>query len=112
MYRCILGGDIGELCINMFLFAKAYDIPILRRDSINRLVLCFDPNGSYGLHLSDKSPIPTEAIQRAYKNTNVKSPLRRILVTGFCQYSDQDEVMKADMPSQFLVDIITRCQSP
>jgi hypothetical protein len=65
MCRCILGGDIGELCINMFLFAKAY-IPILRRDSINRLVLCFDPNGSHGLHLSDKSPIPTEAIQRAY----------------------------------------------
>jgi hypothetical protein len=35
------------------------------------------------------------------------SPLRRVLSAAFCQ---EEQVMKVDMPSQFLVDMVTYYQ--
>jgi len=34
--------SIGELCVDLFIFAETYNVPALRLDSLNRLVLCFN----------------------------------------------------------------------
>jgi len=38
--------EAGELCIELFIFAEAYDIPALREYSLKRLIHCFDPGWS------------------------------------------------------------------
>jgi hypothetical protein len=106
MSDCELDTEVAERCIDMFIFAEAYDIPILRIDSINRLVLCFDDERKGYMHWS-RQPISTESIHRAYNSTNLESPLRQIIVAAFCQ---ETQVMRVDMPSQFLVDGVTYYQ--
>jgi hypothetical protein len=91
-------------CVDMFIFAEAYDITILRLDSINRLVLCFDYSRKVLDIMEKASPTSTAAIRRAYKSTSMGSPLRRVLVAGFGQGYEE---MGVDMPGQFLVDMVT-----
>jgi hypothetical protein len=61
MNGCVLDRDIVELCIDMFIFAEAYGIPILRIGSINWLVLCFDEERT-GYSAWTTQPMSTEAI--------------------------------------------------
>lgn len=76
--------DTAEACIELFLFAEAYDIPKLRFDAINRLVHCFDTNvkatGSveWFRTMLLKSPV----VHHVYEVTNAESPLRKALQQG------------------------------
>jgi hypothetical protein len=105
-------GDAGEemsiaaLCIEVFIFAEMPDIPVLRLDALNRLVLCFHQARQWDKGW-DKGPrLSSLTIRRVYEATKSNCPLRRVLVAGLCQYIDDTEVLQADMPGQFLVDMV------
>jgi hypothetical protein len=62
--------------IKLYLFATAYNIPLLQRDAIDRLVWCcattrFDFEAAEEIHF-------------VYRNTVHGSPLRKVLVDAFC----------------------------
>lgn len=53
---------------------------------------------------------PSKTITRAYERTTEISPPRKVLVAGFCQFSDEDDIFTKDMPPQFLLDMVKYLQ--
>jgi len=54
--------------------------------------------------------ISSTTIRQAYERTSAKSPLRRVLVAGLCQFSDEDDIVDEDLPAEFLVDMVKYLQ--
>jgi hypothetical protein len=85
--------------IKLYLFATAYYIPLLQRDTIDRLVWCcattqFDFEAAEEIHF-------------VYRNTVHGSPLRKVLVDAFCCTkfdAKEDRESLLAYPKQFLVD--------
>ncbi|KAF2833942.1 hypothetical protein CC86DRAFT_451470 [Ophiobolus disseminans] len=104
--------EIGELSADLFVFAKTYNIPALRLDSLDRLVLCFNTYRSdyYPESWEDMMNMSPTTIQEAYERTSANSPLRRALVAGLCQFSDEVDFINEKLPSQFLVDMVRYLQ--
>jgi hypothetical protein len=87
--------------IKLYIFATAYNIPLLQRDAIDRLVWCcattqFDFEAAEEIHF-------------VYRNTVHGSPLRRVLVDAFCCTkfdAREDRESLLAYPKQFLVDVM------
>lgn len=43
---------------------------------------------------------------RAYERTSENAPLRQVLVAGLCQFDDESENLKQDLPAPFLLDMV------
>jgi hypothetical protein len=91
--------EVLSQLVDTFIFAETYDIPYLRQDAVDRLVWCFQRPET--IHRS------IQTVGRAYTHTQPGSPLRRVLVDGFCfQANVQSQIMLRRMPSDFLVDVV------
>ena len=90
--------DRVTAAVNLYLFAKAYHIPRLRQDALDRLVsaACV--------------PSDPEVIARAYRHTSRESPLRRALVDCFYKSEMNGPDFAIDtvstMPEDFVFDVL------
>jgi hypothetical protein len=88
----------------VYLFACAYDIAQLRDDALARQVRSvrkLDGQLSYFL----------VAVEYVYANTETESPLRKVLVDGFCAEKFDGRESKDSLvnyPKEFLVDVLWR----
>jgi hypothetical protein len=93
---------IAEAAIEMYIFAKIYDIPRLCCDAVDRLVWCnntayhFDHCGTF---------VSASSIERAYGYTTPGSPLRELLISGFSDSFSSDGEEMVDLPRPYLIDI-------
>jgi hypothetical protein len=103
------GATNPEILIEVFTSTETYDIPMLRWDAINRLVVCFDMeyNGVYSRFESLKI-ISADVIRRVYNTTDITSPIRKLLVEMFYLLVIGGEEFKTDLPTQCLLDMVKK----
>ena len=88
---------------NTFVFAKTSGVSHLGEDTIDRLVSIFQKNDDLW------TCVDRDVVEHAYKHTKAGSPLRRVLVYGFCaQANKEDRERVMEMPSAFVVDVVER----
>lgn len=97
------------------MFGVKYDIPALRKDTLYRIARNIAaaakiPNVT-GLGVLLARAYASAAIRYAYANTEPSSPLRKILVGGFCTTSlprDTSDNWLQWFPPEFLHDVLYR----
>jgi hypothetical protein len=97
----------GKVAIELFIFAAQFDIHRLRNDTIDRLRRCFE--GFHYTYDGASWDIDASSVCLAYDSTEPGSPLRIVLVRGFCIYTSAKHEEHSDflsaMPHEFLVDL-------
>ncbi|KAJ4294290.1 hypothetical protein N0V90_007980 [Kalmusia sp. IMI 367209] len=94
--------DIAVRSVDLFIFAKAYKIPRLRQDALDRLCWFYNSKRTQGI---PPRPLPRDTIRRAYNNTS-DSPLRELLLDGCCTFPEKDgKICFEGYPRQFLATI-------
>lgn len=93
----------AEVMVNIYFFAKTFDIPLLQEDAQDRLVWCHNMAFQSG---DDGEYFPTGVIKRVYEETTRDNGLRRLLVWGWCELVDEsdkvDDRQLAELPKDFL----------
>jgi hypothetical protein len=96
---------LRHFAIEVFIFAEAFGIPLLRQDAIDRLVGIHDLAPE---HDEQGSFVSTAAIRSAYKKTKAGSALRFSLYLNG-DYGDEgsqeDETVLAELPQEFVKDV-------
>jgi hypothetical protein len=78
---------IAEAAIEMYIFAKIYDVPRLSHDAIDRLIWC--QNTAHDSFVA-KCFVSKTAIERVYEHTKPGCFLRDWSVLGFRHFFDID----------------------
>lgn len=94
---------MAEAAIEMYVFAKAYDIPRLRQDAMDRIIWC--NNKSW-----DSSDTGTfvcaSTIKRAYEHLEAGNYVRNWLISGFSAYSSYEREDITDLLHEYMVDVL------
>jgi hypothetical protein len=93
---------IAEAAIEMYVFAKIYDIPRLRCDAMDRLAWCY--NTAYDFDHCGTF-VSASSIEQAYEYTTPGSPLRELLISRFSDFFSSHGEEMIDLPRPYLIDI-------
>ncbi|KAF2707075.1 hypothetical protein K504DRAFT_492627 [Pleomassaria siparia CBS 279.74] len=104
-------GVIFIAAVNIWIFAKAYDIPDLLKDAIDRLCWCFDSEYCLQDEILLWTDAAAAAIKKVYDNFGPQSAIRRLLVAGFRNnHAELNLKDLQDLPIGFLADVLTAVQ--
>ena len=100
---------IAEQAVDVYLFATTYNIAQLRKDAVDRLCWFFELLRSRLDWSGHSRRLSATIINRAFNHTEPESPLRRILIDGFCIFTDnEDEKLLKEMHKDYVVGIAVR----